>query len=617
MKKSYSTEILVVGGGASGVCAAIQAARLGRKVILVEETPWLGGMLTAAGVSAIDGNHHLPSGLWGEFRQRLYEYYGGPEKVKTGWVSHTLFEPKVGNAILTKMASVYPDLRIFYGFWPIMVRREKNKICGVTFVNEVGEKLHIHAIVTIEATECGDVIALANIPYIVGRESRDRTGEHEAPQTADNIIQDLTYVAILKDYGFGQDKTIARPPGYNPTNYRCTCRELCDDPSYEVVDAQKMLDYGRLPNNKFMINWPVNGNDYYLNVIEMTHFQRLKAYQKAKNFTLGWIYFIQTQGGFKNLGLADDEFPTTDFLPFIPYHRESRRMEGIVKLTVKDIIDPYADAQRPFYKMGIAVGDYPLDHHHAKSPVPIHEKFPPIPSFSIPYACLIPSTINGLIVAEKSISVSHIVNGCTRLQPCVMLIGQAAGAAAALCVIHQVSPVDINIRQLQQILLDAGCWCLPYLDVSPESKFFQAVQRCGLSGVMRGEGIAKAWANETRFHPDQEISGEDFYKAMVGIYPNLSEWPEWVTIQRQKNVTFGKFFQFIDWIIHLQKDGRVAMVRSKSLSWSIPDLLKEQIHQLAEEEAVEPNKTISRKLMAYFIDKIFQPFQRSTLKILG
>ncbi len=247
----------------------------------------------------------------------------------------------------------------------------------------------------------GDVIALAKIPYSIGRESQDQTGEREAPRVSDNIIQDLTYVAVLKDYGREQDKTISCPPGYNPTNYRCTCRELYDDPSFEVVDAQKMLDYGRLPHDKFMINWPVNGNDFYLNALEMSHSQRLKAYQEAKNFTLGWIYFIQTQGGFKNLGLADDEFPTADLLPFIPYHRESRRVEGIIKLTVNDIIDPYANAQRPFYKMAIAVGDYPLDHHHAKSPVPVQEHFPKIPSFSVPYGCLIPAGIDGLIVAEK------------------------------------------------------------------------------------------------------------------------------------------------------------------------------------------------------------------------
>ena len=94
-----SYDVLIVGGGASGVSAALQAARLGSKVLVVEETSWLGGMLTAAGVSAIDGNHRMPSGIWGEFRAELYAYYGGPKAVETGWVSNTLFEPSVGNRL--------------------------------------------------------------------------------------------------------------------------------------------------------------------------------------------------------------------------------------------------------------------------------------------------------------------------------------------------------------------------------------------------------------------------------------------------------------------------------------------------------------------------------------
>jgi len=70
-----SNAILIIGAGAGGTAAAIQAARMGVKVYLFSESPWLGGMLTAAGVSAIDGNHQLPSGLWGEFRTKLYAHY--------------------------------------------------------------------------------------------------------------------------------------------------------------------------------------------------------------------------------------------------------------------------------------------------------------------------------------------------------------------------------------------------------------------------------------------------------------------------------------------------------------------------------------------------------------
>ena len=79
-------DVLVAGGGASGVAAAIQAARMGMHVALVEETDWLGGMLTSAGVSAVDGNYKLPGGIWGEFKERLEKHYGSREALITGWV---------------------------------------------------------------------------------------------------------------------------------------------------------------------------------------------------------------------------------------------------------------------------------------------------------------------------------------------------------------------------------------------------------------------------------------------------------------------------------------------------------------------------------------------------
>ena len=66
-KNGIETDVLVVGGGAGGVAAAIQSARMGAKTILVVDGPWLGGMLSAAGVSATDGNHELHSGIWQEF----------------------------------------------------------------------------------------------------------------------------------------------------------------------------------------------------------------------------------------------------------------------------------------------------------------------------------------------------------------------------------------------------------------------------------------------------------------------------------------------------------------------------------------------------------------------
>ncbi|MGN1226114.1 MAG: FAD-dependent oxidoreductase, partial [Candidatus Cryptobacteroides sp.] len=81
-----SYDVLIVGGGASGTMAGIQSARMGCKTLIAEETCWIGGMLTSAGVSAIDGNYKLRGGLFREFTDALAEHYGGYEELKTAWV---------------------------------------------------------------------------------------------------------------------------------------------------------------------------------------------------------------------------------------------------------------------------------------------------------------------------------------------------------------------------------------------------------------------------------------------------------------------------------------------------------------------------------------------------
>ena len=97
-------DVVIAGGGTGGTAAAIEAARDGARTLVVEETPWLGGMLTSAGVSAIDGNYRLRGGVFGEFTDSLATRYGGYEALKSGWVSNILFNPAVGAEILRNMA---------------------------------------------------------------------------------------------------------------------------------------------------------------------------------------------------------------------------------------------------------------------------------------------------------------------------------------------------------------------------------------------------------------------------------------------------------------------------------------------------------------------------------
>ncbi|MBI5009003.1 MAG: FAD-dependent oxidoreductase, partial [Bacteroidia bacterium] len=319
--KELETEVLVIGGTTSGISAGIQSARLGTETLMIEETEWLGGMITAAGVSAIDGNHNLHSGIWNEFRNRLRLHYGGASALATGWVSNTLFEPHTGDSIFKAMAAETNGLKVIYGFYPVSVIKKENKVTGVLFCNEDGEKLQVKAKVVIDATDLGDVLSMAGAEYDLGMDSRDITGEENAPEVKNNIVQDLTWVAILKDYGSGRNKTIEKPSGYNPELYRGSCSMTVDS---VLINCEKMLTYGRLPNNKYMINWPRKGNDIYLNIVEMSREERMNELRKAKDRTLGFVYYIQTELGFKNLGLADDEFQTSDRLAIIPYHREGR-----------------------------------------------------------------------------------------------------------------------------------------------------------------------------------------------------------------------------------------------------------------------------------------------------
>ena len=112
MSCTQNVDVLIVGGGASGTAAGVQAARCGVNTLIVEETPWLGGMLTSAGVSAIDGNYRLRGGLFREFTDAVAQHYGGYENLKTGWVSHIQFEPKVGEQILEDLAAAEPKLKL-------------------------------------------------------------------------------------------------------------------------------------------------------------------------------------------------------------------------------------------------------------------------------------------------------------------------------------------------------------------------------------------------------------------------------------------------------------------------------------------------------------------------
>lgn len=512
-------DVVVYGGGSSGVCAAVQSARLGSRTLLVEPTPWLGGMLTAAGVSAVDGNYRLPSGLWGDFKDALVNHYGSAAALKTGWVSNVMFEPQIGDSIFRSWVRAERNLTCVHGYTLLAVTRLRNG-WRLSFTDGKAT-MHVTASYAVDASELGDLAAMARLPYRLGMDSREETGEKEAPEKGNDIVQDLTFCATLR--ASRGARLLSRPKDYDPKEFRNCCLHPDNDSTtrQKLWPADMMISYGRLPNGLYMVNWPIHGNDYYLNDVSDAPSKRQALEEAAKQKTLRFVYYMQHELGADTLELADI-YPTADQLPLIPYYRESRRFRGKVTFTVNDLRHPYADTSRPLYRTAVAVGDYPVDQHHYAYP---HRDLPDmnlftVPSFGLPLGTLLPAGEDRLLLAEKSISVTNIVNGASRLQPVSMQIGQVAGTVAAMAVRKRCSPRSLSVRSVQAQLLKEGMYLLPYLDVDKHSLLFGPLQRIGATGLLRGEGKHVGWQNQTWINADSLLTHADL-NGFKDVYPRF------------------------------------------------------------------------------------------------
>lgn len=601
-QQEQKVDVLIIGGGASGTAAGIQAARMGANTLIAEEHEWLGGALTSAGVSCIDGCYNMPGGLFGEFRKGLINYYGSEDSMHTAWVAALAAEPSVMNKVLHDMTAAEKSLNVWHK--STVQNIEPNKDGWKVTLLKDGAPQTIQAKVLIDGTELGDIAKACGVKYDIGMEARAVCGESIAPEQANDIVQDITYVAILKDYG--KDVTIPQPEGYDPTVFFCTCKvPECTNPKEadRVWECNYMMQYGKLPNNKYMINWPIEGNDFYVNLIEMTTEERNAALEKAKNFTLCYLYYLQTALGYNTLGLADDEYPTADKLPFIPYHRESRRIHGKVRFTLNHISDPYTQPQK-LYRTCIAVGDYPVDHHHGRyhdwAELP-NLYFYPVPSFGLPLGTLLPEATNNLIVTEKSISVSNLANGTSRVQPMLIQIGQAAGALAALSVQQGKWVADVSVRDVQNALLNANCYLLPFLDLPLDDINFQALQRIGSTGILKGRGANQGWVNQTWFDADSLLTTEALLPGLKDYYPSFTpELPNTLITIKETYTLLAQLSESIT--------GKVVTAPlEKQLSlWEVLNLTN-----------MTPERHITRREFAVLLDLIIAPFSTVDVDIYG
>ena len=477
------TDVLVVGGSTGGTAAALQAARRGANTILVSEFSWLGGMLTSAGVSAPDGNElaAFQTGIWGAFLRELQQRQ--PEGLDNAWVSFFTYDPRVGADIFADWVAQLPNLTWLQRQTPLEVLKEGDRVIGVRFA-----EFTVFAQITLDGTELGDLLELGDIPHRWGWELQSEWGEPSAPIAVNSLtktypVQAPTWVVVLQFEETAPE--IAAPPDYNPAKFT---------QAWADHGVEKFLNYGRLPGNRFMINWPIAGNDYGEGVERLigSMEERSQFLQEALWHTQGFAHFIQTQVG-QRLGLAEEIFPVSREVgggayALHPYYRESRRLKGLVTIREQDLLPQGQVAPLPIRTaaqgceiaenvcQSIAIGNYANDHHYPSGDISLKPKsirwggrWTGTP-FTIPYGALVPEITDGFLVCEKNISVSHIANGATRLQPLVLGIGQAAGMAAALCVEQNCQPRALSVRSLQNALLEdaiAPTAVIPLLNLPP------------------------------------------------------------------------------------------------------------------------------------------------------
>jgi hypothetical protein len=457
MNKIYTTDVLVVGGGTGGTAAAIQAARRGAKTILVSEFSWLGGMLTSAGVSAPDGNElqFLQTGLWGSFLNELRQRQ--PGGLDNSWVSFFSYQPHIGAEIFADWVRELPNLQWISGKTPLEVLRKGDCIAGIRFAD-----FTVYAKVILDGTELGDLLALGDVPYRWGWELKSKWGEPSAPENFNSLteqypVQAPTWVVVMQDFGEDIAPEIPPAPNYDSSLFVG---------AWDDYEPEKFLNYGRLPGNWFMMNWPICGNDYGQQAERLieSKIARSEFYQECFWHSQNFAHFIQTHLG-RRYGLAEGVFPSlSPAFALHPYFRESRRLEGLITVCEQDILPIAGGRVSARFDDAVAIGNYANDHHYPGVKFSLQPKsirwggrWTGTP-FTIPYRCLIPKSTDGLLVCEKNISVSHIANGATRLQPVVMGIGQAAGMAAALCCELNCQPRDLPVRMLQIALLTDEQW---------------------------------------------------------------------------------------------------------------------------------------------------------------
>ncbi len=556
--KKVKCDVLIVGGGVGGFAAAswLSIHQPHLTICLTEETDWLGGQMTAQGVSALDENYLIETSgacrSYQKFRaniRALYKQFKLSEQGKeqeflnpgSSWVTYLAFEPKFALETIKQALSPAINsgaLQIYLRTKTVQVNWTKEKTShkshaleNILAVNlDTGDALAFEPKFCLDATELGDLLFLANIPYRLGSDSRQETGEIHAPEIGDKEnVQDFVYPFVV-DFKPGTNNTIEKPENFDKFNASAKFsfngfkmfrdsfidadekRTVLPFWTYRRLIAKENFDDPRYPFDTAMINWDSNDLRGY-NIIDRSLIDQAERLALAKSLSLGFLYWLQTEAprdeggkGYPELQLRHDLLGTSDALSKYPYIREARRIIAKKTIVEDDIVaSTNPDARAKHCEDTLGIGYYPVDIHGRQEVAGAAQATKP---FQIPMSALVPKNGGYILPACKNIGVSHITNGAYRLHPIEWAIGEAQAAVVAYCIKHHLKPETTlteksHLRNIQLALIKGGAPIIWFDDIGTEDPDFQAIQYSALTGIL------PTAADSLSFRPDTPMTCEE------------------------------------------------------------------------------------------------------------
>lgn len=413
---SATCEVLVCGGGPAGIGAAVSAAQAGAEVILVERLGSVGGMHTGAGV--VNWGESAGGPVYDQLVRRLMEF--GAARSKYDPERHclpgrmTLDTEVFHAAAMELLLRAGVKLLLLTHFESTLLK--DGVVEGIQVVNKTGLS-RIHARVVVDATADADVAASAGVPFQLGDES-------------DGRLQHCNFRCWLEGVDHERYQR-EKPPRDELMRLLRRARE-----EGRIVPPENLFQPGAdaFPFNERTGNLQLS-NWEFEKVDPLDPFQTSRLLAQSKAALLQFVQVArQYLPGFENCSIRK--------LPFLPGVRESRRIRGMATLTREDVL------RGAKYEDGIARGWFFMDLHDSPPghtiPYPVEFLRANRPAdgdwYEIRYGCLVPESIEGLLVAGRAISAEREAHGSARVMPVCMLTGSAAGIAAATAVRTRTAP---------------------------------------------------------------------------------------------------------------------------------------------------------------------------------